>query len=152
MVKLRSVSRADSDDLRARVHFCAETGQIWLHEHRMLLVHAEAQASLRKELIDSLGLDRAQGLLARMGYASGVRDAELARIRAQDSSDLEAFMTGPQLHTLEGIVRVTPIKLELDRVAGKFYGEFLWENSWEGQGHRHYYGMRSDQVCWPQVG
>jgi hypothetical protein len=30
--------------LRARVHFCAETGQIWLHEHRMLLVHAEAQA------------------------------------------------------------------------------------------------------------
>jgi len=152
MVKLRSVTRADSDDLRARVHFCAETGQIWLHEHRMLLVHAEAQASLRKELIDTLGMDRAQGLLTRMGYASGVRDAELARIRAQDSSDMEAFMTGPQLHTLEGIVRVTPIKLELDRVAGKFYGEFLWENSWEGQWHRHYYGIHTDPVCWTQIG
>ena len=152
MVKLRSVTRADSDDLRARVHFCAETGQIWLHEHRMLLVHAEAQASLRKELIDTLGMDRAQGLLTRMGYASGVRDAELARIRAQDSSDIEAFMTGPQLHTLEGIVRVTPIKLELDRVAGKFYGEFLWENSWEGQWHRHYYGIHTDPVCWTQIG
>jgi len=152
MVKLRSVTRADSDDLRARVHFCAETGQIWLHEHRMLLVHAEAQASLRKELIDTLGMDRAQGLFTRMGYASGVRDAELARIRAQDSSDIEAFMTGPQLHTLEGIVRVTPIKLELDRVAGKFYGEFLWENSWEGQWHRHYYGIHSDPVCWTQIG
>jgi len=152
MVKLRSVTRADSDDLRARVHFCAETGQIWLHEHRMLLVHAEAQASLRKELIDTLGMNRTQGLLMRMGYASGVRDAELARIRAQDSSDIEAFMTGPQLHTLEGIVRVTPIKLELDRVAGKFYGEFLWENSWEGQWHRHYYGIHSDPVCWTQIG
>ncbi len=152
MVKLRSVTRADSDDLRARVHFCAETGQIWLHEHRMLLVHAEAQASLRKELIDTLGMDRAQGLLTRMGYASGVRDAELARIRAQDSSDIDAFMTGPQLHTLEGIVRVTPIKLELDRVAGKFYGEFLWENSWEGQWHRHYYGTHTDPVCWTQIG
>jgi len=152
MVKLRSVTRADSDDLRARVRFCAETGQIWLHEHRMLLVHAEAQASLRKELIDTLGMDRAQGLLTRMGYASGVRDAELARIRAQDSSDIEAFMTGPQLHTLEGIVRVTPIKLELDRVAGKFYGEFLWENSWEGQWHRHYYGIHSEPVCWTQIG
>ncbi|MGP1678324.1 MAG: sigma 54-interacting transcriptional regulator [Burkholderiales bacterium] len=138
--------------MRARVHFCAETGQIWLHEHRMLLVHAEAQASLRKELIDTLGMDRAQGLLTRMGYASGVRDAELARIRAQDSSDIEAFMTGPQLHTLEGIVRVTPIKLELDRVAGKFYGEFLWENSWEGQWHRHYYGIHTDPVCWTQIG
>ena len=152
MVKLRSVTRADSDDLRARVHFCAETGQIWLHEHRMLLVHAEAQASLRKELIDTLGMDRAQGLLTRMGYASGVRDAELARIRAQDCSDIEAFMTGPQLHTLEGIVRVTPIRLELDRVAGKFYGEFLWENSWEGQSHRHYYGIHSEPVCWTQIG
>jgi len=152
MVKLRSVTRADSDDLRARVHFCAETGQIWLHEHRMLLVHAEAQASLRKELIDTLGMDRAQGLFTRMGYASGVRDAELARIRAQDSSDIDAFMTGPQLHTLEGIVRVTPIKLELDRVAGKFYGEFLWENSWEGQWHRHYYGIHTDPVCWTQIG
>ncbi len=75
MVKLRSVARADSGDLRARVHFCAETGQIWLHEHRMLLVHAEAQASLRKELIDTLGMDRAQGLFTRMGYASGARDA-----------------------------------------------------------------------------
>ncbi len=155
MVKLRSVrgvTRAEDDDLRSRVHFCPETGQIWLHEHRMLLVHAEAQASLRKELIDTLGMDRAQGLLTRMGYASGVRDAELARIRAQDSSDIEAFMTGPQLHTLEGIVRVTPIKLELDRVAGKFYGEFLWENSWEGQWHRHYYGIHSEPVCWTQIG
>ncbi len=155
MVKLRSVrsvTGAEDDDLRARVHFCPETGQIWLHEHRMLLVHAEAQASLRKELIDTLGMDRAQGLLTRMGYASGVRDAELARIRAQDSSDIEAFMTGPQLHTLEGIVRVTRIKLELDRVAGKFYGEFLWENSWEGQWHRHYYGIHSEPVCWTQIG
>jgi len=151
MAKLRSVTRADSDDLRARVHF-SETGQIWLHEHRMLLVHAEAQASLRKELIDTLGMDRAQGLFTRMGYASGVRDAELARIRAQDCSDIEAFMTGPQLHTLEGIVRVTPIRLELDRVAGKFYGEFLWENSWEGQWHRHYYGIHSEPVCWTQIG
>jgi DNA-binding NtrC family response regulator len=152
MAKLRSITRADSDDLRARVHFCTETGQIWLHEHRMLLVHAEAQASLRKELIDTLGMDRAQGLLTRMGYASGVRDAELARTRAQDSSDIEAFMTGPQLHTLEGIVRVTPVRLELDRAAGKFYGEFLWENSWEGQWHRHYYGVHSAPVCWTQIG
>jgi two-component system, NtrC family, response regulator HydG len=151
MAKLRSVARVDSDDLRARVHF-SETGQIWLHEHRMLLVHAEAQASLRKELIDTLGMDRAQGLFTRMGYASGVRDAELARIRAQDCNDIEAFMTGPQLHTLEGIVRVTPIRLELDRVAGKFYGEFLWENSWEGQWHRHYYGIHCEPVCWTQIG
>ncbi len=152
MSKLHSIARAASDDLRSRVHFCPNTGQIWLHEHRMLLVHAEAQALLRKELIDSLGLDRARGLLTRMGYASGVRDAELARTRSQDCSDTEAFMTGPQLHTLEGIVQVTPVRLELDRMAGRFYGEFLWENSWEGQWHRHHYGQHSEPVCWTQIG
>ncbi len=152
MSKLHSIARAASDDLRSRVHFCPRTGQIWLHEHRMLLVHAEAQALLRKELIDSLGIDRARGLLTRMGYASGLRDAELARTRSQDCSDQEAFMTGPRLHTLEGIVQVTPVRLELDRMAGRFYGEFLWENSWEGQWHRHHYGQHNEPVCWTQIG
>ena len=152
VTKLHSVAKAAAEDLRARVHFCPETGQIWLHEHRMLLVHAEAQALLRKELIDSLGMDRARGLLTRMGYASGLRDAELARTRAENCSDLEAFMTGPQLHTLEGIVRVTPVRIELDRASASFYGEFLWENSWEGQWHRHHYGIHSEPVCWTQIG
>ncbi|MCD6673632.1 MAG: sigma-54-dependent Fis family transcriptional regulator [Burkholderiaceae bacterium] len=162
MTRLRSVPRATdddraneavrADDLRAQVHFCSETGQIWLREHRMLLVHAEAQALLRKELIDTLGMTRARGLLMRMGYASGARDAELARTRSQNDSDLAAFMTGPQLHTLEGIVRVVPLRLELDRSAGHFYGEFRWENSWEGQWHRHYYGTHDEPVCWTQIG
>ena len=114
VARLHSVARNDDGhDLRAQVHFCAETGQIWLHEHRMLLVHAEAQALLRKELIDTLGLERARGLLTRMGYASGLRDAELARTRSQDCSDVEAFMTGPRLHTLEGIVQTTPVQRQI---------------------------------------
>jgi Activator of aromatic catabolism/V4R domain len=151
MRKLTSVAKA-ADDLRAHVHFDAETGQIWLHENRMLLVHAEAQALLRKELIDTLGMERARGLLTRMGYASGVRDAELARKQAQGVDDMEAFMTGPKLHTLEGIVQVTPIRLEMDRPRGAFYGEFLWEHSWEGQWHRHYFGIHHEPVCWTQIG
>ncbi len=152
MTQLHSIARAVSDELRSRIHFCQRTGQIWLHEHRMLLVHAEAQALLRKELIDTLGIERARGLLTRMGYASGLRDAELARTRSQDCSDVEAFMTGPRLHTLEGIVQTTPVQLELDRMTGRFYGEFLWENSWEGQWHRHHYGVHDEPVCWTQIG
>ena len=148
----KTFSNVTSDDLRARVHFSAETGQIWLHEHRMLLVHAASQAALRKELIDSLGMNRARGLLTRMGYASGVQDAELVCTRSQDTNDFEIFMTGPQLHTLEGIVKVTPIRVEIDRSAGRFYGEFLWENSWEGYWHKHYYGIQTDAACWNQIG
>jgi len=141
-----------SSDLRARLHFCAETGQIWLHEHRMLLVHSEAQATLRWELIETLGMDRARGLFSRMGYAAGMRDFELASTRTKTGSDIEIFMTGPHLHTLEGVVKVTPIKLQFDRNVGSFYGEFLWENSWEGQWHRHHFGICSEPMCWSQIG
>ncbi|CAI07889.1 Phenol-degradation regulator [Aromatoleum aromaticum EbN1] len=152
MTKLQDVSRADGADLRSRVHFCSDTGQIWLHEHRMLLVHAEAQASLRKELIDTLGITRARGLLLRMGYASGMRDAELVRTRAQDMTDMEIFMTGPRLHALEGNVGVAPIRVEFDRASGRFYGEFRWINSWEGQSHRRHFGIHDEPVCWTQIG
>ncbi|MCX7175355.1 MAG: sigma-54-dependent Fis family transcriptional regulator [Proteobacteria bacterium] len=156
MTKIRSIrqttSDPTSDDLRARVHFCAETGQIWLHEHRMLLIHAETQALLRKELIETLGMNRAKALFTRMGYESGVRDAELVRTRSPNASDMEVFMTGPRLHTLEGVVKVTPVKLEFDRVAGKFYGEFLWENSWEGHWHKRFFGTHNEPVCWTQIG
>ena len=150
--KTRPVRDTGDIDLRSRLRFCAETGQIWLHEHRMLLVHAEAQASLRRELIDTLGMDRARGLITRMGYAAGMRDFELARTRAGSEGDVEAFMVGPQLHMLEGVVKVSTVSLEYDRNAGTFYGEFIWENSWESEWHKHYYGTYSEPVCWSQIG
>ena len=148
----KPLCQINHDDLRQHMHFSAESGHIWLHERRMLLLHAEALAGLRKDLIDTLGLDRARGLLARMGYASGAYDAEVVRARSNCKNDVEAFMTGPQLHNLEGIVKSTPLKLEIDRAAGKFYGEDLWENSWEGQWHQREYGTCTMPVCWSQIG
>ncbi len=150
--KKRSVSSLVENDLRAQLRFCAETGQIWLHEHRMLLVHAEAQGGMRRELIETLGMDRARGLLIRMGFASGMHDAEIFSRRDQGGSDYDAFVTGTQLHTLEGIVKVTTLKLEVDRATGTYYGEYLWENSWESQWHRKHFGNFSEPVCWSQIG
>ena len=66
-------------DLASRLRFAFDAGHIWLGESRMLLLHGAALSALRKELIDSLGVDRARGMLLRIGYASGARDAELAR-------------------------------------------------------------------------
>ncbi len=149
---IKPVRETRDDDLRSRLKFCAETGQIWLHEHRMLLVHAEVQASLRRELIDTLGMERARGLLSRMGYVAGMRDFELARTRAASDGDVEAFIAGPQLHMLEGVARVSTVSLEYDRAAGSFYGEFIWENSWESEWHKKFYGTYSEPVCWSQIG
>jgi len=150
--KIKPVENLSYDDLRARIRFSSETGQIWLHEHRMLLVHAQAQASLRKELIDSLGMDRARGLLTRMGWAEGMCDYELARTRILGAGDLEAFMAGPQLHMLEGIAKVIVKTLEYDRDTGSYYNENIWENSWEAQGHKIHFGIHAEPVCWSQIG
>ena len=150
--KNRPVIDLTNEDLRAQIRFCTKTGQIWLHEHRMILVHAEAQGTLRRELIESLGMDRARGLLTRMGYAAGLCDFELARTRTCGIGDPEAFMAGPQLHMLEGIVKVTMISVEYDREAGTFNSENIWENSWEAQWHKKYFGTYSEPVCWSQIG
>ena len=151
-IKKNCVDDIKKEDLRTRLRFCPDTGQIWLHEHRMLLIHAEAQATIRRELIDTLGLDRARGLLMRMGYEAGSHDAEFARSRPEGEKFKDVFVAGTQLHTLEGIVKVTTIKLEADLAAGTYFGEFLWENSWEGQWHRLHYGTYSEPVCWSQIG
>ena len=69
----------DLGDLLARVRFLPEEGRIWLDDQRMLLMHSSAFGVLRRELIESLGTDRARGLLTRIGYNSGAHDAKLSR-------------------------------------------------------------------------
>ncbi len=139
-------------DLRRLVRFSAEDGTIWLAENRMLLLHVAALAGLRKELITSVGLEHARRILTRMGYASGTRDAELAKKIRGGKPVTEAFFVGPQLHMLEGSVRVSPIRLDMDVNAGRFYGEFLWENSWESEAHVREFGPQPDPVCWMLIG
>ena len=138
--------------LGAQLRFAPESGQIWLDTQRMILVHAETMGSLRQELIETLGRDRARGVLTRMGYASGKRDAEFARRLKPEASDRELLLVGPQLHTLEGITSVTTTALEIDIQRGLFGGEFIWESSFEAAVHSAAFGIEADPACWMQVG
>ena len=141
-----------NEDLRKLVHFSAKDGTIWLAENRMLLLHVMALAGLRKELIDSVGLEHARRVITRMGFASGTRDAELAKKIRGHQDPIDAFMVGPQLHMLEGSVHVSPVSLDMDIPAGRFYGEFLWRNSWEAEAHTKEFGTQKDPVCWMLIG
>lgn len=142
----------DIADLMARLHFAPAEGRIWLDDQRMQLIHTSAMGVLRRELIESLGLERARGLLTRMGYNSGAHDAELAR-RLRPSADLhERFAAGPQLHALEGIVQVEPVRMEMDIERGHYRGEFLWRHSSEDEEHVRIYGIGAEPVCWMQIG
>lgn len=94
-------------DLRRLVHFSSSDGRIWLAGNRMLLLHVEALGSLRKELMRAIGAEQTKRVLKRAGYASGSRDAALARQVRPGASTYDQFAVGPQLHMLEGAVQVT---------------------------------------------
>ncbi len=118
----------------------------------MILMHAVAFASFRNELIETLGISRARRLLTRIGYAAGSRDAEMARSVRRDAEPEDAFLGGPQLHALEGIVLAEPREFRINFERGEFYGDFLWIGSVEGEAHLEQFGIQPYPVCWMQLG
>lgn len=140
------------DDLAARLRFCPQVGRIWLDDNRMILLHTHALGALRNELIETIGVQGARALLTRMGYASGAQDAELA-VKVRHGRDFfDFFNVGPQLHMIEGIVTVEPVRVESDVNTGRFYGEYLWHDSCEDEVHIASHGIGSDPACWMQIG
>jgi DNA-binding NtrC family response regulator/predicted hydrocarbon binding protein len=129
-----------------------EDGEIWLDRQRMIMIHVAAMGSLRKEMIETLGSDRARGLLTRMGYASGRCDARLARELMPNASDADVLLLGPKMHMLEGITKVRPVNVEMNIARGIFYGEFIWEGSFEASVHRDAFGLSIEPACWMQLG
>ncbi|EYS97337.1 Fis family transcriptional regulator [Cupriavidus sp. SK-4] len=150
--KFSATMRDGLADLARRLRFAMEEGAIWLDEQRMILIHTAALGALRKELVDTLGMERARGLFMRMGFHSGMRDAEVARKLRAGHSDFGQLEIGPCLHTIEGVVRVTPVKVDIDIAAGIYDGEFLWEDSFEGDVHRQLFGIVDEPACWMQIG
>ncbi len=139
-------------DLSSRLHFAPEGGRIWLDNQRMVLTHVIAMATLRRELVETVGVEATRGLLTRSGYASGVRDADFAARVRPDGDAFDLLTAGPALHALEGMVSVEPIKLDIDVGRGHYYGEFHWRDSAEVDAHLTYYEPGTDPVCWTQIG
>lgn len=139
-------------DLTESLCFSPGDGRIWLDDQRMLLMHSAALGHLRRELIDTLGLASARGLLTRAGYVSGARDAQLVRARWPEGDAAAVFMAGARLHALEGMVKVTPVAFDFDIDRGVYAGEFIWEHSSEDDEHIAAYGIGADAACWQQIG
>jgi DNA-binding NtrC family response regulator len=147
-----SLKYPPNDDLRRLLRFEPESGGIWLGDLRMVLMHTMALTELRQDLMTSVGPEHARRILTRMGYASGVYDAEYARKTRPGEVSQVTFLVGPQLFMLEGAAKVTPIELNFDVQAGQFYGEFSWEQSWEAVSHQQKFGLDEEPACWTLLG
>ncbi len=139
-------------NLRSRLRFNIESGQIWLDENRMLLMHAKALGALRQELFESLGPKRAKGLLFRMGFAAGQHDADLAQKLYGEGDHYDVFKIGPELHAFEGLVHSTIIDAKIDWEEGTFFGTVNCDNSWEAESHLQLFGVSSEPACWNMAG
>ena len=139
-------------DLRNLVRFSTEDGRIWLSSQRMLLLHSASLIALRREMMNTVGPAHTRRLLMRGGYASGERDALLARQLRPTGSLFDMFAIGPQLHRLEGAVRATPQVFDVDEEAGRMRCEVRWDHSWEAEAHQREWGPQSEPACWMLLG
>ena len=132
--------------------FRPDQGIIRLHDQRVVILSAAAMGLLRKELIDTLGLETARRVAIRFGFADGYHDAVNLRERSNWDDPLDGIRAGAVLHTLEGIVRTDVRRIEHDAATGRFEEEVVWHDSYVAEQHVHHYGKTSEPVCWSLVG
>ncbi|MGH9382764.1 MAG: sigma 54-interacting transcriptional regulator [Vicinamibacterales bacterium] len=132
--------------------FRPKQGIIRLHEQRVVILSAAAMGLLRKELIDTLGLETARRLMLRFGFADGYHDAVSLRDRSQWASAVDGIGAGAVLQTLEGIVRAEIHTIHNDASTGRFEAQVVWHDSYVAEQHLHHYGKGTLPVCWSLVG
>ena len=132
--------------------FRPDQGIIRLHDQRVVIVSAAAMGLLRKELIDTLGLETARRVAIRFGFADGYHDAVNLRERSKWTDPVDGLRAGAMLQTLEGIVRVEVRRVDHDASTGRFEEEVFWHDSYVAEQHVHHYGKASSPVCWSLVG
>ena len=147
-----TITFPDNSDLSQLVHFQQEDGKIWLDEQRAVLDTLPALAVLWRELMETLGQERAKGFFMRMGYKLGVADAELARKLRPLASKTDMFLAGPQLHMLRGMAKVEPVEVRIGEDDDEFYMEHYWVDSYEVDICQSEKGLLNEPVCWNLIG
>ena len=142
----------DHVSLAELLDFRPDQGVIRLHEQRVVILSAAAMGLLRKELIDTLGLETARRLFLRFGYADGYHDAVSLRDRSRWANPIDGLRAGAVLHRLEGIVRAEVVKIDHDATSGQFEGEVVWHDSYVAEQHVLHYGHGAHPVCWSLTG
>lgn len=146
------ISFPDINDLSRLIRFQTDQGKIWLGEQRSILMTLPALAGFRREVLQSLGLERSKGFFMRLGYQNGLKDGEMARHLRPNASVVDMFLAGPQLHMLRGMVQVKPLQIEIDPETGHFFMEHIWLNSFEVEICLSEFGVLDSPVCWILIG
>ena len=143
--------RASDLDLRELLDFDPKGGIIRFAGDRALLFNTVALGLLRRELVETLGLVPARGILTRFGYAHGWRTAEALRTQFEWDSEHEWQLAGGRVHQLQGFLLYEPVP----RTPGdtpKAFAQAIWRESYEAQEHLAQLGPSTEPVCWTLAG
>jgi two-component system, NtrC family, response regulator HydG len=143
--------RATDLDLRELLSFEPGGGVIRFGGERALLFDAVALGILRRELIESLGMTAARGILTRFGYAHGRRMAETLRTAFAWDSEEEWRVAGGRLHMLQGHVVIERLDPTASTGPAPFV-ESIWHESYEANEHLLHLGPADEPVCWTLTG
>ncbi len=139
-------------DLLSKLTFDTKKGQIWFDEYRMLLLHTSIMGYLRKDLCEIMGVERTKRFFIRLGYKAGMKDAEVTTKLRPDLSGYDAFMAGPQMHGIRGMVQVDVNKLNLNLENHQFFADLNWYHSFEAEVHLSEFGPSDEPACWMLLG
>ncbi len=142
----------DDRVLSDRLRFVPDCGVIQLFDQRMLLMHGFSLASLRRELIERLGLDKTREMFTRLGYQQGTEDARaLVETEGGDIHELLALL--PRLREMQGFVHNEAVdRMTLNQQTGEFWGDYYWQSSWEADAHLKQFGVSGTPACWMMIG
>jgi len=138
-------------DLRELLTFEPKGGLIHFAGQRALVMDAVAMGLLRKELISTVGLTAARGILTRLGYAHGWRTAEAMKSSFPWPDEAAWRRAGGRLHTLQGQVLVEPVERKVEDGPAPF-AEAQWRESYEAEQHLLHLGQADQPVCWSLTG
>ena len=138
-------------DLRELLDFDSKGGIIRFAGERAVLFNTVALGLLRRELVETLGLATARGILTRFGFAHGWRTADALHQQFEWDSDLEWQLAGGRVHQIQGFLIYEPVK----RAPGespRHFAQSVWRESYEAHEHLAHLGAASEPVCWTLTG
>jgi DNA-binding NtrC family response regulator len=134
-------------DIRLEELITFSDGMVSLHGRRLVFHDVHAIAQLRKDLVDTVGMDQTRRIFSRFGYYWGEDDATVVNRVYQWDDVAEWLRAGPRLHELQGVARVEVKSLDLE-ADGRYRMEVVWHDSVEAEEHLIELGPSPEAGCW----
>ncbi|KZE37178.1 transcriptional regulator [Bhargavaea cecembensis] len=114
---------------------------------RLISIPVTALSALKRELVASIGEDRAKGVFIRYGWHTGVSEGEKVR-NFEWKDETELVEAGPKFHVIHGYLdEVIVDDIRFDEAGHVEYVKALWSKSYEADEYKQTKQLSDEPVC-----